>query len=163
MWTGPLLFGWVLSVGFAPSTDFIVYSFGPLLRALTFHAIGVVTLASIALGVSASVRTSRAATIVWIGLWLIFGAIANPPRTPDWLKRTSFSHNLGEVRQGVFRLDRALALASESLPILDKNLTRNMAGAGARAKPADFPGALGSLAVFVAAASFVFLRRLRPE
>jgi len=163
MWTGPLLFGWVLSVGFAPSTDFIVYSFGPLLRALAFHAIGVVTLAAIALGVSASVRTSRAATVTWIGLWLIFGALASPPRTPEWLKRTSFSHNLGEVRQGVFRLDRALQLASDSLPILDKNLTRNMAGAGARAKPSDFPGALGSLAVFVAAGSFVFLRRLRPE
>jgi len=163
IWTGPLLFGWVLSVGFAPSTDFIVHSFPPLLRALAFHAIALVTLAAIALGVSALVRTSRAATVAWIGLWLIFGALAGPPRTPDWLKRTSFSHNLGEVRQGVFRLDRALELASESLPILDKNLTRNMAGAGARAKATDFPGALGSLAVFVAVASFVFLRRLRPE
>lgn len=163
VWTGPLLFGWVLSVGFAPNTDFIVYSFQPLLRALLFHAIAVATLAAIALGVSALVRTSRAATLAWIGLWLICGAMATPPRTPEWLQRASFSRNLGEVRQGVFRVDRALLLASDSLPIFDQSFSKNLAGAGARARAGDFSGALGSLAVFVALSSFVFLRRLRPE
>ena len=112
MWTGPLLFGWLLSIIFAADSDFVVYSFSPLLRALWFHGIGVVTLAAIALGVSAVSRTSRTTTIVWIGLWLIMGTVAKPPRAPDWIKRASFTHDLTEVRQGIFRLDTALLTAA---------------------------------------------------
>ncbi len=163
LWTGPLLFGWLLSVAFAPGTDFIVFSFGPLLRALAFHAVALVALSAIALGVSALSRTSRTATMAWIGLWLVFGAMAQPPQAPVWIKRASFTQNLAEARQGIFKLDRALTLAADTLPILDQRTKQNFAGAGRRAEAADFPGALASLAAFVAAACFVFLRRLRPE
>jgi ABC-2 type transport system permease protein len=163
MWTGPLVFGWLLSVLFAPNRDFIVYSFEPLLRALLFHGIAVVTLAAIALGVSAVSRTSRNTIVLWIGLWLILGAVAQPPGAPTWLKRASFTHNLIEVRQGILRLDSALGIAAESLPVTNRDFTRNLGKAGDWAKPEDFNGALGSLGVFVVVASFVFLRRLRPE
>ena len=61
------------------------------------------------------------------------------------------------------KLDRALTLAADTLPILDQRTKQNFAGAGRRAEAADFPGALASLAAFVVAACFVFLRRLRPE
>src|SRR5688572_5231653 len=108
MWTGPLLFGWLLSVGFAPNRDFIVYSFEPLMRALFFHGIALVTLAAIALGVSALSRTSRNTIIIWLGLWLILGAVSKPPNTPLWLKRASFTENLDQVRHGILRLDTAL-------------------------------------------------------
>lgn len=163
MWTGPLLLGWVLSVAFAPNTDFIVHSFTPLSRALLFHAIGLVTLAAIALGVSAFSRTSRNTIIVWIGLWLILGAVAKPPGAPQWLRRASFTQNLSEVRQGIFRLDDALLTAAQELPILDQGVTRDFTRAGTRAKATDFNGALAALAAFVALSSIVFLRRLRPE
>ena len=163
VWTGPLIFGWLLSVVFAPNRDFIVYSFEPLLRALAFHCIGVVTLAAIALGVSAISRTSRNTIVLWIGLWLIMGAVAKPPKAPDWLKHASFTYNLGEVRQGILRLDTALVTAGESLPILNQEFAQNLAKAGGRAQAADFNSALVSLGVFVTLSSFVFLRRLRPE
>src|SRR5688572_28537882 len=108
MWTGPLLFGWLLSVAVAPNRDFIVYSFEPLMRALLFHGIGLVSLAAIALGVSALSRTSRNTIIIWLGLWLILGAVSKPPNTPLWLKRASFTENLDQVRHGILRLDTAL-------------------------------------------------------
>lgn len=163
MWTGPLLFGWVLSVGFAPNRDFIVYSFEPLSRALLFHGIGLVTLAAIALGVSAISRTSRHTIILWIGLWLIVGAVAKPPKTPLWLKRASFVQNLNEVRQGILRLDTALTTVAQEIPLLDQRFARNLGEAGRKAETSDFHGALGSLGVFVVLSSFVFLRRMRPE
>jgi hypothetical protein len=163
MWTGPLLFGWLLSVAFAPDRDFIVYSFSPLMRALLFHGIALVTLAAIALGVSAISRTTRTTTIVWIGLWLILGAMAKPPRSPQWMQRASFTHNLGEVRQGILRLDTALTLAGENLPLTDQRFARNLSTAGKKAESTDFNAALASLGAFVALSSFVFLRKLRPE
>jgi ABC-2 type transport system permease protein len=163
MWTGPLLFGWVLSVAFAPDRDFIYYSVEPLGRALLFHGIGLVSLAAIALGVSAISRTSRNTVILWIGLWLILGAVAAPPKAPPWLKRASFTHNLSEVRQGVLRLDAALSTAAEGLPLIDQRFARNLSSAGKKAETTDFNGALTSLGIFVVIGSFVFLRKLRPE
>lgn len=163
MWTGPLLFGWLLSVAVAPNRDFIIYSLEPLMRALLFHGIGLVSLAAIALGVSALGRTSRTTTIVWLGLWLILGAVAKPPGTPLWLKRASFTENLDEVRQGILRLDTALIEAAETLPLIDRQLSQNLGRAGQKVEPDDFNGGLASLGVFVVLSSFVFLRRLRPE
>jgi hypothetical protein len=163
MWTGPLLFGWLLSVGLAPNRDFIVYSFEPLLRALLFHGIALVTLAAIALGVSAVSRTSRTTIIFWIGLWLIVGAVAKPPKTPTWLKRASFTQNLDEVRRGVLRIDTALMDAGEALPLIDQRFARNLSVAGQKAQSDDFNGALASLGVFVVLSSTVFMRRMRPE
>src|SRR5690606_25662680 len=137
MWTGPLLFGWLLSVGLAPNRDFIVYSLEPLGRALLFNLIGLVSLASIALGVSAVSRTSRNTVILWIGLWLILGAVAKPPASPAWLKRASFTQSLDEARQGILRIDTALATAAESLPLLDAEFSRNLGKAGQLAQPND--------------------------
>jgi hypothetical protein len=163
LWTGPLLFGWVVSMAFATDRDFIVYSLAPLLRALAFNGVALVALATIALGVSALGRSSRTAILMWIGLWLFFGFVAAPPRAPLWIKRASFTHDLGEVRQEVFRLDRALGAAAEGLPLLDRQFAANLAGAASAAQPADFSGALASLALLGGAASLVFLRKLRPE
>jgi ABC-2 type transport system permease protein len=163
MWTGPLLFGWLLSVAVAPNRDFIVYSFEPLMRALLFHGIGLISLAAIALGVSALSRTSRNTIIIWLGLWLILGAVSKPPNTPLWLKRASFTENLDQVRQGILRLDTSLIAASENLPMIDQQFARNLGRAGRKVEPADFKGALTSLGIFVILSSFVFLRRLRPE
>ena len=163
MWTGPLLFGWLLSVAFAPNADFIIYSFDPLSRALLFHGVGLVTLAAVALGVSAVSRTSRNTIILWIGLWLILGAVAKPPKTPVWLKRASFTQNLSEARQGILRLDTALTSAAENLPLIDQRFARNLERAGKEARTNDFNGAMTSLGIFVVLSSFVFLRRLRPE
>jgi hypothetical protein len=163
VWTGPLLFGWLLSVAFAPDRDFIIHSFSPLLRALTFHGIGVVTLAAIALGVSAVSRSSRNTIALWVGLWLILGAVAKPPGAPQWLRRASFVHDLGEVRQGILRLDTALITAGEILPLTDQSFAQNLTSAGRKAEADDFAGALASLAAFAVLSSFVFLRRMKPE
>jgi ABC-2 type transport system permease protein len=115
------------------------------------------------LGVSAISRTSRNTIILWVGLWLILGAVAKPPGTPSWLRRASFVYNLGEVRQGILRLDHALTTAAEGLPITSQGFLRDLRRAGGKAQATDFNGALASLGVFVVLSSFVFLRRLRPE
>ncbi|MES2694507.1 MAG: ABC transporter permease subunit [Verrucomicrobiota bacterium] len=169
MWSGPLLFGWLLSVAFAPNTDFIIHSFGPLLDALLFHTIGVVTLAAIALGVSAISRTSRNTLMLWVGLWVILGVVTsvisgrNRSDSPVWIQRASFTHNLNEVRAGILRPDQALITAGEELPITNRDFAANLKRVGARSTSSDFDGALYSLAGFVVLSSFVFLRRMRPE
>lgn len=163
VWTGPLVFGWLLSVATAPSTDFVAYSFRPLLNALLFNAIALVALAAIALGVSAISRTSRNTLVVWIGLWIVLGFITVGPRTPLWLQRSSFTHNLTEVRAGILRPDAALLTAAQELPLTNRQFADSLARAGNRTQASDFTGALAALGGFVVLSSFVFLRRLRPE
>lgn len=163
VWTGPLLFGWLLSVVFAPNTDFIVHSFDPLLRALLFHGIGLVTLSAIALGVSAISRTSRNTIMIWVGLWVILGFFTLERQAPVWLQRASFTHNLNQARAGILRPDEALITAGAELPITNRQFADSLTRAGNRTRSSDFNGALGALAGFVALSSFVFLRRLRPQ
>jgi ABC-2 type transport system permease protein len=163
VWTGPLLCGWLVSMLFATDRDFIIYSFAPLLRALLFNGIALVALAAIALGVSALGRKPQITTVVWMGLWLILGAMAAPPRAPEWIKRASFTRNLSEVRQEIFRLDTALADTAAKLPILDQRFVTNLTAAGKKAEATDFDGALASLGVMAALSSWVFFRKLRPE
>jgi ABC-2 type transport system permease protein len=163
VWTGPLLFGWLLSMAFATDHDFFVYSIMPLLRALLFNGISLVAVAAIALGISAVSRTSRSTTIIWITLWLIFSAVAAPPKAPDWIRRASFAHDLTEVRSEVLRLDTAFGEAATKLPLLDQRFVGNLSRAAASSQASDSFGAFVSLGVFVIAGSFVFFRKLKPE
>jgi ABC-2 type transport system permease protein len=163
VWTGPLLFGWLLSVVFAPDRDFIIYSFTPLLRALLFNGIALTALAAIALGVSAIGKTARSTIPVWIGLWLVMGFISHEPHSPRWLQRASFTQDLSEIRQKIIPLDEALVTAGESLPIANQGFAQNLAKAGRFVESTDFTGAIVSLGFFVVLSSFVFTRKLRPE
>lgn len=163
VWTGPLLFGWAVSMLFAINRDFVVYSLLPLLRALEFNAIALVALAAIALGVSAVARTSRTTLLTWVGLWLILGALAGPPHAPQWIKTASFSHDLTVVRERVLRLDSALRDAGTKLPLLDRRFAASLTRAGDRTQATDAGAALAGLAVLVIAASVVFARKLKPE
>jgi ABC-type transport system involved in multi-copper enzyme maturation permease subunit len=163
LWTGPLLLGWLLSTLFAPDRDFLVYSFGPLLRALVFNGIGLVVLASVALGVSAVARSSRTTIILWLAVWLVAGAIAKPPGTFVWVRRASFSHDLSQVREAVFQLDDVLTEAGTELPILSQSMAADLTRAGQNVEPADLYGSLAGLGFIVALSSLVFLRKLRAE
>lgn len=163
LWSGPLIFGWLLSVAFSPNMDFVIYSLGPLMRAFLFHGVALITLSAIALGISAIGRTSRSTIMGWIGLWIVFGFLAVHEETPVWLQRMSFTHNLTEVRSGILRPDAALLAAAEELPLTNREFATNLGRAGTRTAAGDFTGALASLGAFVGLASVVFLRRIRPE
>jgi ABC-type multidrug transport system fused ATPase/permease subunit len=163
VWTGPLLCGWLLSMLFATDRDFIVYSFSPLLRALLFNGIGLVSLAAIALGVSSLGRQSRTTVSIWIGLWIVLGAIASPPVTSNWIRRASFTHDLSEVRQAVFRVDSAFADAAEKLPLIDPKIVQNLKLAGKNAEATDTTGSLAGLGVLIVISSFVFLPQTPPR
>jgi hypothetical protein len=113
--------------------------------------------------VSALSRTSRATVAIWMGLWLVIGSIAAPPNAPAWLKRASFSHDLDQVRQQVFRVDTALTDAATKLPLLNQRFADNLNRAGEKAQASDFVGALAGLGILVGLSSFVFFRKLRPE
>lgn len=163
VWTGPLVFGWLLGLALAPDRDFMVYSFGPFLRALEFNGIALVVLAAIVLGVSAVTPSARAATMLWVALWAVLGAGAAFPKAPLWLQRASFTRNITEVRQTVFRLDEALSEMGTQLPLMNQNLANSLAKTSTNAQPHDFGGAMVALTVFTLLASIVFLRRLRAE
>ncbi len=163
VWTGPLLFGWVVSMLFAVDLDFVRYSLEPLGRALLFNAIGLVSLAAIALGVSALSKTSRTTVAIWIGLWIVLGTLASPPNAPKWIHRASFTQDLSQVRQEVLRVDRVLSDAAEQLPLIDQRLVSNLKRTGEKAQASDFSGALAALGAFVVLTSALFFRKLRPE
>jgi hypothetical protein len=162
VWTGPLLFGWLVSMAFAPDRDFVIYSFSPLLRALTFNGIAFVSLSCIALGVSALGRSSRTTSVAWLILWLVISVPASAPLAPNWLKRASFYQDLTMVRLQVFNLTDALGDAAE-MPMLSARFAQSLKSASAKAESNDFRGALGALAAFCALSSVVFLRKIRPE
>ncbi len=161
-WTGPLVFGWLVSMLLAPDRDFIVYAFAPFLRALLFNGIALVAIAAIALGVSALARSARVTVAISVALWLVAGSVAKIPEAPLSLTRVSFSHDLGEVRKTVFRLDEALS-AAKDLPVLSQQFTKNMEKSEKSAEATDANGALAGLAVLTVLSSAVFLRKLRPE
>ena len=163
LWTGPLIFGWLLCMLFAPNADFFTYSISPLLGALLFNGAGLVALASIALGVSALSRSSKASILIWIFLWVIVGALAKPPESPEWLKRASFTHNLTEMRKSIFRLDTVLAGAAKTLPLVDRGLVEDLERGSREAAAKNLPATLRALGLFVVLSSVVFLRKLRPE
>ncbi len=163
VWTGPLLFGWVLSMLFAPDRDFIIYSFTPLLRALMFNGLALVTLSAIALGVSAIGKSSRVTTVTWMLLWLILWIPASAPRAPDWLRRASFYQDLTSVRLEIFNVSGVFGDAATQLPLLGQQFQRNLAAASAKAEVSDLNGSLAALAAFVVLSSVVFLRRVRPD
>jgi hypothetical protein len=165
LWTGPLLFGWLLSLALASDTDFVTYSISPLLRALAFNGVALVAVATVALGISAISRNSVVTVIVWVGLILLVGvAVAvSPPKAPDWFKRSSLTRDLSEMRQEIFRLDSVLADAGENLPLLDRRFADSLILRGKSMEPTDPRGAFIALGVFVALSSYVFLRRLRAE
>jgi hypothetical protein len=163
LWTGPLLFGWVLSMAFAPDSDFVVYSLLPLSRALLFNLIALVTLATVALGVSSLGKTTRSVMMIWIGLWIIGGAIASIPTTPSVIRAASFSHDLVEIRQKIFRLDEILIKAGETLPIVNRDISASMIRAAEHTQSRDAASAYTGLAALVIVSSLVFSRKLRPE
>jgi hypothetical protein len=162
-WTGPLLLGWLLSVAFAPGHDFLVYSFAPLLRALLFNGLGLAVLAAVALGVSSLGRTTRNTILLWIGLWLVAGWIAQFPGVPDWLRYASFSFDLEQLRRVCFQLGDALAKAADVLPLTDRSLTQNLTHASQLAQATHTGGAFAGLAALVGLSCTLFFRRLRPE
>jgi ABC-2 type transport system permease protein len=163
LWTGPLMFGWILSVLFAPDRVFVIYSFVPLGHALLFNVVSLVVLAAVAFGVSSLFRATSQTMLLWIGLWIIAGTVAQIPFTPAWLRHASFRYNLEQIQREIFKPGEALAKAAEALPLIDRGANRILAQAGDAAQPRDVTGAWLGLAVLTVAGSAVFLRRLKPE
>lgn len=164
LWTGPLLFGWLLSMAFAPNSDFLVYSLTALLRAGLFNLISLVTLASVALAVSSLGRTTRSVMAIWIGVWIGVWAMSLNHTAPDYIRALSFQRNLDCIRQEIFQPYDALIKASDALPFPDRSWNKALKRWGTP-DPNDntTSGARAGLAVIVIASSFVFARRLRPE
>lgn len=163
LWTGPLLFGWVLSMAFAPDTEFFTYSLTPLLRAGLFNLIALVTLAAVALAVSSLGKTARSVVPLWMCMWIVAGVIAALPTTPSYIRAASFSRNLEAVRQEIFKLDEILIKAGETLPLTDRSFNKNLVRLGQTTTKSNSSSAHTGLVIMLVASSFVFARRLRPE
>lgn len=163
LWTGPLLAGWLLSMAFAPNADFFLYSLVPLLRALLYNLIALAVVAPIALGVSSLGKSSRSVTAMWIGAWIILGALANFPNVPEPVRAMSFTGDLYEVKKDVLRLDEVLVKAGEALPLVNRDFARNVVQFGE--KEAGGHGVAASLGLLglVGVSLLAFFRRLRPE
>lgn len=163
VWTGPLLFTWLLSVLFASDKGFLVYSFAPLLRALLYNGIAFAALSAIALGVSALSRSSRSIIVIWLCLWLVAGFVAKVPHMPVWMQRASFSRDLSQIDSEVLRIDRALIDAGQELPLTNRRLAENLTQAGDHTAATDFGGSVTGLAVLGGLSILLLFRRLKPE
>ena len=163
LWTAPLVAGWLLSMLLSPNRDFLLYSLRALGSALGFNLVAIVALSTIALGVSAISQSSRNTTILWIALWMGGAVIAGHPNNPGWLRHASFSQDLAEIRQTVFRFDTVLAQAADELPLMNQSLVANLRKAADKTAAADPAGAAMGLMALVAISGGVFFRRLRLE
>lgn len=163
MWTGPLLFSWLVSMLVAPDSDFFTYSLEPLGRALLFNAVGLVTLAAVALGVSSINRSTKGTIFTWIGVWWLAWSLSNFPNTPDWLRAASFQRDLNELRGSIFQMERILVDAADSLPLASSGINDGLREFAQGVQTGDVPTAWAGVAVLVIASLFVLFRRLRPE
>jgi len=163
LWTGPLIFGWLLSMAFAPNSDFFVYSLTALFRAGLFNFISLIVLASVALCVSSLGKTTLSVMMIWIGIWMIGGTIASIPTTPSVVRAASFSHDLYEVRKDLFKLDEILVKAADILPLTDRSLSNNMRRISQYESSSKTSSPYIGLVAIVIVSSLVFSRRLRPE
>jgi len=163
LWTGPLVVGWAASMLLSPSRDFFVHSFGPITHALYFNLIALFALAPLALGVSAVARSSRGTVLLWLGLWLIMGFVARGPHTPSWLKHASITYNLEQVQRAVFQPGEALRKAAQDLPLLNRDVSRNLDRIGSKIESGDAPSAYVGLTLLAGLSCVVFLRKLRAE
>jgi len=163
LWTGPLVASWLVSMAVAPGGDFLAYSLEPLGRALLFNLVGLVALASIALGVSSISRSTKSTIFLWIGAWPLTFALAYFPTTPQWLSSLSFHYDLNQLRGEIFQVDRIVANAAESLPLLDRGITEGLRHMADDLQSGDIALTVTGLAILVAVSLFVLFRRLRPE
>lgn len=163
VWTGPLLFGWGLSMLIAPSGEFIVYSLGPLGRALLVNVLSLVTLASVALAVSSLTRSSRGTVFLWIGVWALALSVAGFPTTPDWLRAASFHYDLEIVSDAIFGLERLLSDAASTLPLMSRDINTQLERMAEASRVDNLHTAWTGLAVLVCASLVVLFRRIRPE
>jgi ABC-type transport system involved in multi-copper enzyme maturation permease subunit len=163
LWTGPLLFTWLLSVLFASDHDFLVYSLSPLLRALLFNGIALVALSAIAMGVSALTRTARTTIVVWLGLWLVAGFVADIPHMPRWMQHVSFNYDLSQLRSQILGIGSALTEAGQKLPLINHRLSENLTEAGRRTTVTDAAGSLAGLIMLGALGALSLFRRFKPE
>lgn len=163
LWTGPLLFSWTLSMLFAPGSEFFTYSLEPLARACLFNLIALITLASVALGVSSISRSQRTTIFLWIGVWVLAFSVAYFPTTPPWLSALSFHYDLNTLRGSIFQLEQVLADAASSLPLMNRGINDELSEMAAEAEVEHLTSALAGLAALVAGSLFLLFRRLRPE
>ncbi len=163
VWTGPLLFGWLLSVLFASDTVFIIHSLDPLLRALLYNAIALAVLGPLALGISAVARSSLNTILLWIGVWIVLGFVAGIPFVPAVVRHASFRHNLDQVKEALFRLDTLLERAQVAMPFVGPPAGEGVHVFFEHLRPDNLTGVVVGLTALVGLSCLVFLRRLKPE
>lgn len=163
VWTGPLMFGWLLSMLFAPDTTFVVYSLLPLGRALLFNLIGLVVLATVAMGVSAATKTTAYTILLWLGAWIFIGILGDIPFVPEWIRSASFVHDLEVLQLAIFRPDEVVNRVVDMIPLLPPEAVEGMRQADIFLQPASLGTTITGLGAILIVSSLVFFRRLRPQ
>ena len=92
-------------------------------------------------------RSSTMNAAAFENLWIVANVIASIPTAPDWLRRASFSYDLAESRQAIFRLSDSLTAVGNELPLINRDMARFLVERGNDAQSTDFRGALGGIAV----------------
>lgn len=163
LWTGPLLFGWVLSLLVAPDRLFMANSLAPVWHALVFNGVAIIALATIGFGIASVTSTTSSTVLLWIGMWIILATLAKFPLTPDWLRHASFYYDLQQIQRDIFQPGEALRRASEVLPMMEQGADNFLNHAADFIQARTVNQSWIGLAVLVAVSSAVFLRRLRPQ
>lgn len=164
LWTGPLLFGWLLAMALSPDTLFFTYSLRALGAALTFNAIALVVISGLALGVSALAKTAARARLAWIGLWIVLSAVTtNGDVLPAWIRHLSFVNDLRLVRDEVFGMKDALVSATDIVTMINPRLASEITEAASQLDTSEITGVAITLSLMVIAAFVLVQGRIKPE
>lgn len=164
LWTGPLVFGWLLAMVLSPDTLFFTYSLPALGAALTFNGIALVVISALALGVSALAKTAARARLAWIGLWIALSAVASHADVlPAWIRHLSFVNDLRIVRDKVFAMQDAMLEAAGIVPMLNPQLAHEISEAAGQLDTTEFNGVAVMLTVMVIASIALVRGRIKPE
>jgi ABC-2 type transport system permease protein len=163
-WLGPVCGAWLLGNLLAPAWGFFWHARAALGHALLFGLSAMLILSALALGVSAISRREKSTPAIWF-MWWILGGVIQPIalQTKPWLRHLSFSYDLRQIGLATFRLGADLKTAQDNIPILGEMLR----GIRPETRLAlDHPmlgGALLGLALMLALAGWVVVKRVAPE
>jgi ABC-2 type transport system permease protein len=164
LWTGPLVFGWLLAMVLSPNSLFFSYSLDALGVALLFNLIAMVVIAGMALGVSALAKTAARARLAWIGLWIVLSAVAAHAKVlPGWIRHLSFVSDLRIVRDEVFGMQDAMMDAADIVPMINPRLAEQITEVAVRLDTSEITGVAVMLTLMVGAALWMVRGRIKPE
>ena len=163
-WLGPVCAAWFLGNLLSTHWHFFWHSRVALFHANIYVLSSMVILSAMALGVSAVSARARVTVTLWVGMWLLGGALVPiGKQTKPWLKHLSFDYNLQQLSLAVFHLKDAFQVAQDNIPLFGEMIRFTRSRGNFAFENPQSMGALIGLAIMVALSLAVIARKVKPE